>query len=206
MSIYVNSTKIKQISLPDMGTWDYWGDRMDTVTLNSGANTVKYQYDSTDTAHVNLDFVQVSTAGLHYETESLTVAASSGSTRNFADTACINGNGAIIDATAVGNFVTYSVVVPEARTYDIKLRTKNLNTRGIAQLAIASTTGGTYTNHGNPIDEYVNSTTPTYTLVDIGQVAFGTSGTKAFRFTITGKDAGSTSYGFASDYILLIPN
>ncbi len=206
IGIYVNGTRVKQTKMPDLGTWDLWGDVTDTLTLNSGSNTVKYQYDSGDTSHTNLDYIQVTKATEHYESESLTVAASSGDTvRVFADTNCNGGNGSIIDANAVNDFVTYSVNVPEARTYDIRIRCKKLNTRGIFQLAIAGSVGGAYTDHGSPVDEYTANGAGDYVTVDIGPVTFGSAGTKAFRFLVTGKNASSTGFSIASDYITLTP-
>ncbi len=207
LGLYVNGTRVKTTKMPDLGTWDLWGDVTDTVTLNSGSNTIKYQWDSGDGGHVNLDYIQVTKASEHYESESLVVAANStGDTvRVFADANCNNGNGSIIDANAAGDFVTYNVAVPEARTYDVKIRTKKLNTRGIFQLAIAGSVGGAYTDHGSPVDEYTSNTNADYVMVDIGPVSFGSAGTKAFRFTVTGKNAASTGFSIASDYIVLTP-
>ena len=206
LSVYVNSTKIKQISLSDLGTWDLWGDETETLTLNSGSNTIKYSYDSGDTAHVNLDYIAVTSAPLRSEAESLTVAASSGGTvTTLVDTKLSGGNGSILNATAAAAQVTYSVSVPEARTYDVKVRVKNSSANGIFQCAIAPTTGGTYINHGPTVDEY--SASAGYSLVDIGQVTFGSaSTTKAFRFTVTGKNASSSGFAIDFDYLLLIPN
>jgi hypothetical protein len=69
-SLYVNGAKIRQISLPNLANWDTWGDKVDTVSLNSGPNTIKYQVDSGDTAHVNLDYIFVPTD--EYQAESCT--------------------------------------------------------------------------------------------------------------------------------------
>jgi hypothetical protein len=51
VSLYVNNTKVKQISLASTGsTWSTWGDLTESVTLNAGANTIAYKVDSGDTA------------------------------------------------------------------------------------------------------------------------------------------------------------
>ena len=70
-------------------------------------------------------------------------------------------------------------------------------------MSIAASLNGTYVDHGAAWDNY--SATPVYTANDIGTVTFGSSGTKYFRFTITGKNASSSSYKIGLDYIRLIP-
>ena len=49
------------------------------------------------------------------------------------------------------------------------------------------------------------SASSSYTELTIGNVSFGSTGTKFFRFTITGKNASSTAFGIGFDYIKLIP-
>ncbi len=141
---------------------------------------------------------------LHLEAESLSVGAqSSGVTvRVFADTNLYGNSGSILDGTAVGNYVTYTGInLPQAGTYDIKVRVKKFNTRGIFQFACAPSLNGAYANHGNPVDLYVAGTNGEYDLIDIGPTQFGTSGSKAFRFTVTGKNASSGGYTLAFDYL-----
>jgi len=63
VSLYVNGTKLRQISLASTGTWTTWGTHTESVTLNAGNNTIAYKYDSGDTANVNLDQITVTGAG-----------------------------------------------------------------------------------------------------------------------------------------------
>ena len=71
-----------------------------------------------------------------YETESLTVAATSGDLHRVAlDAGYSGGQGTILEGNAMGDFVTYTVNVPEARTYDIRVRIKKLGNRGIWQFS-----------------------------------------------------------------------
>jgi hypothetical protein len=60
LSIYVNGTRIRQISLAATAGWSTWGDKVDSLILNAGNNTIAYKYDSGDTANVNLDYISVS--------------------------------------------------------------------------------------------------------------------------------------------------
>jgi hypothetical protein len=58
-------------------------------------------------------------------------------------------------------------------------------------------------NLGQPQDEYYPSVT--YVVRDLGTVSFPTAGSYAVKFTVTGKNASSSGYTLAFDYIELIP-
>ncbi len=140
------------------------------------------------------------------EAESLAVAASSGPVpRIFTDALLSQGAGSIQDSTVVGNFVTYLVPAVAAGSYDVRVGIKKANTRGIWQLAIgrADNFAGTASNVGAAQDEY--SAANVYTEIDLGTWAPGTTSDKWFQFKITGKNAASTSFGEAFDYIRLVP-
>ncbi|WP_138756441.1 glycoside hydrolase family 9 protein [Paenibacillus sinopodophylli] len=60
MSLYVNGVKISQKSYASTGSWNVYADAAnETVSLNAGSNTIKYQYDSGDVGGVNLDYIHV---------------------------------------------------------------------------------------------------------------------------------------------------
>jgi hypothetical protein len=140
---------------------------------------------------------------LIFETENLTVVSTSGDThRIITDPAFSNGAGTILDANAATDFVTYLVPALTAGNYDLRVGVKKLNTRGIWQNAIAAAGGG-FTNHGPTVDEYDPGTV--FTEVDLGGITLGSSSDKWFKFTVTGKNASSTGFSIAFDYIKLIP-
>ncbi|MEH0939110.1 family 16 glycoside hydrolase [Micromonospora psammae] len=62
LSLYVNGSKVRQVNLPSTGNWETWAEHTESVTLDAGANTVAFKYDSGDTGNVNLDQLTV-TAG-----------------------------------------------------------------------------------------------------------------------------------------------
>ena len=64
ISLYVNNTKIKQVSLNATANWDSWGTQTEQVSLNSGNNTITYKFDTSDTANVNIDNISVDLGGL----------------------------------------------------------------------------------------------------------------------------------------------
>jgi hypothetical protein len=137
-------------------------------------------------------------APITYETESLPVAATSGDVHRVAlDAGYSGGQGTILEGNAVGDFVTYTVNVPEVRTYNIRVRIKRLSNRGIWQF---SSNG---VNHGPTVDGF--SVPAVFPEIDLGNLAFATSGNKAFRFQITGKNASSSNFWIALDYIKLTP-
>ncbi|MGK5683600.1 family 16 glycoside hydrolase [Actinoplanes sp. URMC 104] len=62
ISLYVNGTRVKQVSLADTGTWETWATLPDSVPLRAGGNTVAYSVDTGDIGHVNLDSLTVGSA------------------------------------------------------------------------------------------------------------------------------------------------
>ncbi|SFD57803.1 Carbohydrate binding module (family 6) [Paenibacillus catalpae] len=60
LSLYINGIKLKQISLSATADWNSWTTQTETVSLNSGSNTIAYKFDTTDSGNVNLDNIVVS--------------------------------------------------------------------------------------------------------------------------------------------------
>ncbi len=145
------------------------------------------------------------TFGVHYfETENLTVAQNSGDThRVITGSGFSGGEGTILDANAVGDYVTYLVPNLGSGSYDVRVGIKKINTRGIWQLTVGAAGNPSTTNVGAPCDEY--SSSEVYTEIDFGSWSPASTGDKWYHFTITGKNAASTGYGEAFDYIKLVP-
>ena len=137
------------------------------------------------------------------ETEGLKVAAKSNLAHVIflgnakADAKLSNHMGTMLDSNKVGDSVTYTVNVPEARTFNVRVGVKRYHNRGKFQLSI----GGT--NCGNPQDLYASSSD--YVELDLGNITFDASGNKSFKFTVVDKNAQSSSYKLAFDYIKLTP-
>ena len=141
-----------------------------------------------------------------FETENLNVAAQSSAThRVITEVNFSNGLGTILDATVVGDYVTYLLPAIPAGTYDVRVGVKTFNTRGIWQLAVgrADNFNGTKTNVSTPRDEY--SAVQAFPEFDLGTWTPGTTSDKWFQFMITGKNASSAGYSESFDYIKLIP-
>ena len=207
MMLQRNGNTIKVATSPDDVTWT----QLASITLSNlplavqvGVFSSSGSTSATSQATIsNFDLVPLQS---RYEGELLTVVANSAVVPRIAtDTAESAGATLIQDGTAVGDFVTVLVPSVLAGTYDVRIGIKKYPNRGISQLAIGRSDNftGTVTNVGAPYDEYI--ATQSYTEVDLGNWAPGTSSDKWFRFTITGKNASSTSYVQTIDYITLIP-
>lgn len=136
--------------------------------------------------------------GQKFECENLTTRVSAGDSQfDFNDVNMSNGQGNKLDADSISDYVEYDVDLPSSGTWNIKVRIKKQNTRGIFQLYLPQADVNVGSEHNNyaPSDEYVE--------LDIGNYTFNSSGTKQFRFVITGKDPNSLGYTLGLDYIKL---
>jgi hypothetical protein len=113
-----------------------------------------------------------------------------------------NGEGSIIDANAIGDYVTYTVPNVAAGTYNVRVGVKKFNTRGIFQLSVSGVGTGS-SNVGAPQDLYAAA--EDYPELDLGTWSPGSTTDKYFKFSVTGKNSASSSYGIAIDYIKLLP-
>jgi hypothetical protein len=135
-----------------------------------------------------------------YQTANLPAVSSGPTFRTFTYASFPDTTGTILDATAAGQSVTMTVNVATAGTYDIKISTKLLSTRGVYQLAINGA------NVGPLEDEYnASSSAGVYATQDLGNFNFAAAGSYSFQFTVMGKNAASTGYSIAFDDITLTP-
>jgi hypothetical protein len=137
---------------------------------------------------------------IQFETESPAVfgaSVSSGPTyRIFSWSGFTSGSGTTLDGTAAGQFVTITLNIPQAGTYDIRYATKKYFTRGIVQLSINGA------NIGPAEDQY--SPAEAWQEFDVGTATLG-AGNQQLKFSTTGKNASSSGFTQAYDYIKLIP-
>jgi hypothetical protein len=135
-----------------------------------------------------------------YQTANLPAVSSGPTFRQFTYAAFPDTTGTILDATAVGNNVTFTVNVATAGIADVQVSVKELNTRGIWQLSINGT------NVGSPQDEYTNNASAgAYAVFNVGTFNFPAAGNYTFKFTVSGKNAASAGYSIAFDDITLTP-
>jgi hypothetical protein len=108
-----------------------------------------------------------------------------------------DGTGLLLNSTATGAWVTFTVNVAQPGVYDVSYTTQETTSRGMAQLSV---NGG---NLGPVIDQYASATT--YSRFDLGNFNFAAAGNYSFQFAVTGKNASSTNYSLAFDNIILTP-
>jgi lysophospholipase L1-like esterase len=124
VSLIVNGTKIKQTSLPLLANWDTWGNQTETVTLNAGANTIAYKYDSGDTGIINLDNIQVTPTPIEAETATMIgwasvyndAAASGGQAVQYLH---VSGNGLQFNNVPAANSLTVRYAATSSGTYSM---------------------------------------------------------------------------------------
>ena len=141
-----------------------------------------------------------------YEAELLPYIGSSGDTVTvYLDAGLSAGQGRMLDGSAINDYLTCLVAVPKAGTYNVTLRASASKDRGKFQLAIAPSLAGSYTNVGAVQDLYVNSTSMQQVLLNLGLASFNSAGNYYFQFLVVGKNASSTDYKLAFDYLMLTP-
>lgn len=120
VSIYVNGTKVKQISFPKLANWDTWGTQSEVLTLNAGANTISYKYDTGDTGWINLDNISLTLQKAEAESAQL-----SGGAKVNTDHTGYSGAGFVDGYWISGATTTFNVTVPTAGNYSITARYAN---------------------------------------------------------------------------------
>ncbi len=131
-----------------------------------------------------------------YEVENQTVLVSSGDSHSEFESADLSGRyGSKLAASGVDDFIQYSLFVPSPGTYTVSVRHKKASDRGTFQLALNGV------NLGAAMDAY--SAVSGYVTVELGTVNITTAGEKNFKFTVAGKNAASSDYDLALDYIQL---
>ncbi|GFZ33598.1 glycosyl hydrolase [Clostridium zeae] len=113
LSVYVNGSKVRQTSLPALADWNTWGDKIETLSLNAGNNTIAYKYDTTDTGNVNIDYITVNsstTDKADLVVTGLTFAPTNptaGQTVTF--TATVKNQGAAATTAGLNNVVGFNI-------------------------------------------------------------------------------------------------
>lgn len=100
ISLYVDGSKVRQVSLAATANWDSWATEVETVSLAAGTRSIAYKFDSTDSGNVNLDSLTVADVSAPppgtYEAES---AALSGGATVATDHSGFTGTGFVAGYT-----------------------------------------------------------------------------------------------------------
>src|SRR5262249_48844320 len=133
-NIYVQSLNLNGTAYNS--AWLPWSSVQTGATLDF---TLSTNANSTWGTNMSINpppsFDNVADGTIFSEAESLTVSAfTAGRVERVAlDTGYSNGQGVILEGHQAGDFITFTFNVPEARTYDLRVRIKMLGNRGIWQ-------------------------------------------------------------------------
>jgi outer membrane lipoprotein-sorting protein len=173
--LYVNGTKVKNITCPGTYNWDAWSDETETVPLNAGNNTIAYKAEVSSASCINLDYIIVDYAG----TLTYTITASAGANGTISPSGSVVVNGGASQAftiTANSGYKVSAVTVDGASqgaitTYTFSNVTANhtisaafvLNLKLEAETGTLSGGANKNTNHANYsgtgfVDGYYTST------------------------------------------------
>ncbi|MBN1757727.1 MAG: carbohydrate-binding protein, partial [Chitinispirillaceae bacterium] len=93
--LYVNGTKIKNITCNSTGNWETWADQTEPVTLDAGANTIAYKAEARSGRCINLDKITLTAEGcapLSIRQQPASVEVLCGSTDWVTFTVAVEGN------------------------------------------------------------------------------------------------------------------
>ncbi|SHJ85241.1 Beta-xylosidase, GH43 family [Anaerocolumna jejuensis DSM 15929] len=120
LSLYLNGSKVKQISLPKTGNWNTWSEKVETVYLNKGTNTITFKYDTSDSANINIDNIHLNKrVPWKYQAES---SALSGGAKTATDHLWYDGTGFVAGFWQQGASTQFNVSVPNTASYTTTLR------------------------------------------------------------------------------------
>ncbi|MEV7680703.1 carbohydrate-binding protein [Streptomyces sp. NPDC088341] len=146
LSLYVNGTKVRQISLPATADWRTWATRDEPLTYAQGANTVALTFTTSDSGNVNLDNITPTTPTTPTEPPAGTLthqaenAFFSGGPAVATGAGGYDGTGYLTGFTATGARSVQAVDTPSAATYPVVVRYR---TPGSAAATITLTANGT---------------------------------------------------------------
>jgi endo-1,4-beta-xylanase len=132
------------------------------------------------------------------------VALSAGDSHILITNSSFSGGAARqFQANGANDFITFAANVPYTGEYNVRVGVRRNNASGQFQLAATSAPGSGFVNIGTVQETYAASTS--YTELNLGSFTFTGAGQNSFRFTVTGKNASSSDYDLAIDYLRLTP-
>ncbi|MGG1515496.1 family 16 glycosylhydrolase [Paenibacillus oryzisoli] len=207
VSNYVYGGAEQHVDIPASSTW--MQVTLNDIPVTNGQATVAFTSDANSTQWLLVDDVRFSDttsppveeqneneSEYEYQAEALPVSVSAEDYQSsYTDTATgkvfnsLNGNGA-------GDYIQYSVGVPQPGTYSVYARDRVAANKGIYQLAVNGA------DVGSTVDQYAASSG--FSESNIGTVTIGSAGNQTFRFTVSGKNTASSGYTLGFDSIKLI--
>ena len=130
-------------------------------------------------------------SAVQFQAQNLAAKTSGPALRTFAWNGFPDGTGTVLDATKVGDSVSFTANFAKAGNYDLTVTGKDWNIRGMWQLAIDGV------NVGPVEDQY--SASPVLGTFDVGPVFINAAGNHTLTFTVTGRNPKATDYKISFD-------
>lgn len=135
---------------------------------------------------------------LLFEAEEIASSSASKTVSVINEDPLSGGAGEFFEATAVNDYITYTLPDVPAGTYWVTVGVKRFTNRGRFQLDIGGADQGA--------QQCLYAYGPSYGVCDLGLKTFTTTGNKTFTFTVTGKSSSSSGYPLFIDFICLTEN
>jgi hypothetical protein len=179
--------------------------RQGNLQLSKGSHAFRFTSTGrTGTSYaVGVDYLKLTPsaalARLAFEAEQ-SFTASNATVVSTADPAASMGQWHSLRATAVGDWVEYTVIVPAAGRYRISSLIKAHAERGQAQLFVNGN------QLGPVVDQYLAPADGSYQYREADHGAIDLpAGPAELRYVVTGRNSAAVSYNLATDQILLSP-
>ncbi|WP_083609618.1 CBM35 domain-containing protein [Paenibacillus sp. P3E] len=129
LGLYLNGTKIKNITLPSTGGLTVWKEQLETLSLKEGKNTIAYKNETDHSGIINMDSIHLNKrTPWRYQAEEATRA---GSLKIAKDHLWYEGNGFVGGFEQTGDAVKFEVNVPNTAAYTSTLRYSGVQSSNI---------------------------------------------------------------------------
>ena len=164
----------------------------------SGATTLKaiaYEAGFTDSNVTSASYGSAPQT-FNFEAENLSYTGSGATTSVQTDTNSSGGKWVELAGNSVGDHIDFTVPGIPAGTYQVQMKWKGNNTRGILQLSVDGA------NLGSTLDQYASG--QTYPTTTFGNVTFSAAGSHTVTLTVTGKNSASSGEILSADKFTLV--
>jgi hypothetical protein len=176
-----------------------------TVGSTTTVKAIAYESGFNDSTISSATYTIGAATPINYEAETSGHTTSGPTSTIQTDANSSGGKWVSLDANAVGQYIEYNIgtagggagpILP-AGTYQLQMKWKGNNGRGILQLAVDGT------NLGPTLDQYASG--QTYPTTTFGTVTFPTDDNHIIRLTVTGKNSASSGYVLSADKFTFNP-
>jgi endoglucanase len=197
ITVKLDGVTLGTVTPANTGAWETWETlTLSNVAIAGGSNKVLRLEITGGSFNLNyIEFTPVGQVSALYEAETTSRWSSGASNVAVAQAQASGGNLVRLSADGVGDFVEYTYAHTGTKNYDVYLGFRAGPDQGMCQVY---KDGAAY---GPVFDLY--SATAVYKEVLVANLTFYT-GQQKVRFTVAGKNAGSTGYQFTHDYVRLV--